>query len=146
MLTRFELSYLRRHHTKRMGDKGNRENCGGCGGRDHTFVQHTAPSDTVFVPGLNGRISYHIKCFNCDKWIHYENQCPEPTQEGTPNKSGKIWHKSAGASHKTVVAMQSETTGSYFTCVPLSAASKQLNRLKLHRESIVINRWWRYNC
>ena len=28
----------------------------------------------------------------------------------------KIWHKSAGASHKTVVSMQSETTGSYWTC------------------------------
>ena len=89
MLMRFELESTRLHHTERMGDKGNRENSWGRGGRDHTFVQHTAPSGKVFIPGLNGRTSYHIKCFNFEKWVHYENQCPEPTREETPNNSGQ---------------------------------------------------------
>ena len=43
MLTHFELAYTRRHHNERTGDKGNRKNHGGRGGRDHTCVQHTAP-------------------------------------------------------------------------------------------------------
>ena len=58
MLTRFELASTRRHHTERTGDKGSRENCGGCGGRDHTFVQHTVPSGTVLISGLDDRNSY----------------------------------------------------------------------------------------
>ena len=80
-LTHFELASTICHHTERTGDKGNRENFDGCGGRDHTLVQHTAPSGKVFIPGIDGRNSYFIKCFNCDKWGHYENQCPELMQD-----------------------------------------------------------------
>ena len=54
MLTRFELASLRRHHTERTGDKGNRESRGGRGGRYHIFVQHTAPSVTVFISVIDG--------------------------------------------------------------------------------------------
>ena len=79
MLTRFELESPRLHHTKRMGNKGNRENHRGCGGRSHTFVQHTTPSGKVFIPGIDGHTSYHIKCFNCGTWVHCDNQCPEST-------------------------------------------------------------------
>ena len=68
MLTHFELESPRRHHTERTGDKRNRENHGGCGGRDHTFVQHTTPYVTVFISGIDSRTSYLIKCFNCEKW------------------------------------------------------------------------------
>ena len=75
MLPRFELAPPRLHHTNCMGDKENRENHGGRGGRDNTLSQHTAPSGAVFIPGLDGRTSYCIKCFNCEKWGYYENQC-----------------------------------------------------------------------
>ena len=76
MITRFDLESPRRNHTERMGDKGNREHCGGRGGMDCTFVQHTASSGTVFIPGLDRHTSYQIKCFNSEKWRHYESQCP----------------------------------------------------------------------
>ena len=76
MLTHSELAFPRRHNTKVLGDKVNRGNFGGRGGRYHTFMQHTAPSGTVFTPGLEGRKPYFIKCFNFEKWGHYENQCP----------------------------------------------------------------------
>ena len=88
------------------GDKGKRETRGGRGGREHTFIQHTEPSGNVFTTSIDGCTSYHIKFFNCEKWGYYDNQCPEPTGEGKPNNSGKIWHKSAGVSHKAVVAVQ----------------------------------------
>ena len=68
MLTSFELASPRRHHTKRMGYKGNRESCGGRGGRDHTFVQHTAPLGTVSITDLDVRTPYPNKCFNSEKW------------------------------------------------------------------------------
>ena len=89
MLTRFELVYPRSNHNKHMGDKGNRENSGVCYGRKHTFIQHTAPLGTFFIPGLNIHTSYSIECFNCEKWEHYESQQPEPMREGTPNNPGK---------------------------------------------------------
>ena len=76
MLTLFKFASPRRHHTECTGDKVNRENCGGRCGRDHTFVQHTAPSGAVFISGLDLRTSYRIKCYSCEKWGHYENQCP----------------------------------------------------------------------
>ena len=89
MLTHLELASPRRHHTKCTGDKENRENRDGRGGRDNTLFQHTAPSVTVFVSGLYGSTSYQIKCFNFEKWGHYENQCPKPMQYRTPNNSGQ---------------------------------------------------------
>ena len=89
MLTHFELEYPRCHHTERTGDKGDRGNRRGGGGRDHTFVQYTTLSSTFFIPGIDGLTSYCIKCFSCKKWRYYENQCPEPTQYRTPNISGK---------------------------------------------------------
>ena len=67
MLTRFELEYTRRHHTERIGDKGSMENCGSRGGSNHTFTQHTAPYNKLFIPGLDGYNSYRIKYFNFDK-------------------------------------------------------------------------------
>ena len=76
MITHLDLVSPRHHHTKRTRYKRDRENRGGRGGMDHTFVQHTAPSGTVFIPGLDGHTSYQIKCFNCKKWGHYENQFP----------------------------------------------------------------------
>ena len=88
MLIRFELEYPRRHHIERMGDKWNRENCGGCGGRDHTFFHYTAPSGTVLIAGIKSCLSYRIKCFNSNKWGHYENQCPEPMRDETANNLG----------------------------------------------------------
>ena len=133
MLTRFEMASPRSYHTKRPGDKCNKENCGGRGGRDQTFIQHTAPLGTDFIPGINSRISYIIKCFNFEKGKHCDNQFPELTQDRTPNNSGKIWHKSAGVLHKVVVVVQWATTGSYWKCVPLSAVPKttQLSQTSL---------------
>ena len=69
MITHFELVSPRRHQIESTVDKGNRENCGGRGGRDHKFV---------LILGLDCRTSYCIKCFNCEKWGYYDNQCPEP--------------------------------------------------------------------
>ena len=74
MLTCFELSAPRHHNIGRTGDKGNMENCGGHDGRDHTTTQKTAPSGKLLIKGLSGRTSYHIKCFNGEKWGNYENQ------------------------------------------------------------------------
>ena len=87
ILTHFEFASPRRYHTESTGEKRNMENCGGHGGRDHTFSQHTAPSGTVFISVLDGSTSSKIKCFNCERWGHYENQCPELMQVETPNKS-----------------------------------------------------------
>ena len=89
ILTCFDLAPPRCHCTDRTGDKGNRENCGGRGGRDHTFFQHTVPSGTVFITYLKNRMLYRIKRFNCEKWGHYDKQLPEPTIDGTPKKSGQ---------------------------------------------------------
>ena len=89
MLTCFQLASPRRHHTERTGDKGNRGDRGSHGGRDDTVIQHTAPSGAVFIPCIDGRTSYPIKYFNCEKWGHYDNQCPEPTQYEAPNNSGQ---------------------------------------------------------
>ena len=88
-LTRFELASPRNHHTKRIGDKGSRGSCGFCGGRNHTFVQHTTPLGTVFVPVIDGCTSYRIECFNFEKWWNYDNQCPEPTRDAMRNDSGQ---------------------------------------------------------
>ena len=73
MITRFELADPRHHRIERTGDKGNRENHEGRGGRDHTFAHHTAQSGKVFITGLDGHTSYRIRCFNCEKWVHYDN-------------------------------------------------------------------------
>ena len=89
MLTNFVFASPRHHHTKRTRDKGNTKDRGGHGGRDHTFVQHIAPSGTVFFPGLDSRTSYQIKYFNYEKCRHYDNQCPDPKRDGTPNNSGQ---------------------------------------------------------
>ena len=105
MLKSFKLAEPRHNHIDHTGDKGNMENRGGCGGREHTFLQHTTPSGTVFVPGLIIHTSYHIKCFNGENWGYYENQCPEITRDRTPKNSGKIWHKSGGVLHKAVVVV-----------------------------------------
>ena len=88
ILTCFELSAPRNHCTGCTGDRGNRNYCGGNGWRDHTFIQHNAPSGTVFIPGLDDRKLYRIKCFNDEKWGRYGNQWPEATCDNTPNKSG----------------------------------------------------------
>ena len=88
MLTNFELSYPTSRNIECKGDKGNKENDGGHGGRDHTFFQHTVTSGKVFITGIDGHTSYFINCFDCEKWGNYENQCPEPTQDSTSNKSG----------------------------------------------------------
>ena len=48
----------------------------------------------------------------------------------------KIRHKLSGISHNKVVTIQWETTGSYWTRVPLSAAPKKLNFLKHHCDPI----------
>ena len=58
-------------------------------GRDHTFVEHTAPSGIVFASGIDGCTLYQIKFFNCEKWGNYENQCLEPMVDETPNKPGQ---------------------------------------------------------
>ena len=89
MITSFELASPICHHTERTREKGNRENRGGRGGRDHAFVQHTAPSGKVFIPGLDSHTSYRMMCFNSEKWGHYENQYPEPTRDEAPNNSGQ---------------------------------------------------------
>ena len=47
---------------------------------------NTALPGTVLVPGLDDRTSYFIKCFNFEKWGHYDF-FPEPTEDNTPNKS-----------------------------------------------------------
>ena len=79
MITRFEPASPRHYRTVLQGDRGNMNNCGGHGGQDRMFVQHTAPSGTIFVPGLDGRTPYSIKCFNSENWGQYENRCPEAT-------------------------------------------------------------------
>ena len=48
-----------------------------------------------------------------------------PRERIRQTTQGKIWHKSAGVSHKSVVAVQWATTGSYCTRVMLSAAPKK---------------------
>ena len=53
MLTCFELAAPRHHCTRHTGDIGNMNNNGSHGGWDHTLIQHTAPSGTVFTPGLD---------------------------------------------------------------------------------------------
>ena len=87
MIALSDLEYLRRYYTEPTGDKGNRENSGVRGGRDHIFIQPTATLGTFFIPGLDSRDSYQIKCFNGGKWGNDENQCLEPTRDETPNKN-----------------------------------------------------------
>ena len=62
MITYFELASPRCHRTERTGDKGIRENCGGPGGRDHTFVQYTSPLGEVFIP-VGGLLRFEKKLF-----------------------------------------------------------------------------------
>ena len=106
MLTLFDLADPRHHHIGRTGDKGNGKNHGGRGRRDHTLVQHIAPLGTVLVKDIVTLMSYCIKCFNSEKWVHYENQCPEPTRDETPKTQDKIWHKLGGVLHKALVVVQ----------------------------------------
>ena len=88
MLTHFELAAPSHHSTGSPGDIGNRNNREGRSGRDHMFVQHIGSSGTVFVPSLDSRTSYRIKCFNCKKWGHYEDQLPEATVNNTLSNTG----------------------------------------------------------
>ena len=76
MLTRFDLDSPRCHHNKRMVENvADKIMEAVVEGTIHwSNTQHHRVKSSF--PGLYGHTPYCIKCFNCEKWGHYDNQFP----------------------------------------------------------------------
>ena len=62
---------------------------GRAGGRGYNFTQEggrsdRAPAGTVLLAGTDGR-TCNVKCFGCQTWGHYANQCPMASDDNDTN-------------------------------------------------------------
>lgn len=71
------------HKNKSTGDNGGRGQGGRCRGRGRgAGGRGGAPrGDSGGGSGGGGRDKSHIKCFNCEEYGHYSNQCPHPKKK-----------------------------------------------------------------
>ena len=106
MLRSFDLASPRRRHIERTGDKGNRENCGGHGGRDHKFSNklHHRLQSSFQVSAAARHIASSVSIVKSGDIMIISAQNPCETERQTTQD--KILHKSSGVSHKEVVAVQ----------------------------------------